>query len=158
MIGSSNRENYLRKCFWTQEKEIRVNFNPRLSANRPSNNWALGSTGKNFSKWNLKVWLLFLGLKRLASESDLWREFYWSEPAGLYWPYVTLMLFFSSVECVFASTQYQNNNGPVSIPKTIFSHWKLFLVVCWYNKKKVVRMARIDMDWDLKKLGKLFQV
>ena len=114
-------------------KRNSVNFNPRLSANRPSNNWALGSTGKNFSKWNLKVWLLFLGLKRLASESDLWREFYWSEPAALYWPYVTLMLFFSSVECVFASTQYQNNNGPVSIPKTIFSHWKFFLVVCWYG-------------------------
>ena len=43
MIGSSknNRENYPRKCFWTQEKETRVTFNPGLSANRPSNNWAL---------------------------------------------------------------------------------------------------------------------
>ena len=43
MTGSSknNRENYPRKCFWTQEKETRVNFNPGLSANRPSNNWAL---------------------------------------------------------------------------------------------------------------------
>ena len=42
MIESSkyNRENYPRKCFWTQEKETRVKFNPRLSANRPSNNWA----------------------------------------------------------------------------------------------------------------------
>ena len=39
MIGSSkkNRENYLRKCFGTQEKETRVNFNRTLSANRPSN-------------------------------------------------------------------------------------------------------------------------
>ena len=35
-------ENYLRKCFWTKEKETRVKFNPGLSANRPSNNWALG--------------------------------------------------------------------------------------------------------------------
>ena len=45
MIGSSknNRENYLRKCFWTQEKETRVKFNPGLSANQPSNNWALKS-------------------------------------------------------------------------------------------------------------------
>ena len=43
MIGSSknSRENYPRKCFWTQEKETRVKFNPGLSANRPSNNWAL---------------------------------------------------------------------------------------------------------------------
>ena len=43
MIGSSknNRENYPRKCFQTQEKETRVKFNPRLSANGPSNNWAL---------------------------------------------------------------------------------------------------------------------
>ena len=42
MTGSSknNGENYPRKCFWTQEKEIRVKFNPGLSANRPSNNWA----------------------------------------------------------------------------------------------------------------------
>ena len=42
MTGSSknNGENYPRKCFWTQEKEVRVKFNPGLSANRPSNNWA----------------------------------------------------------------------------------------------------------------------
>ena len=43
MIGSSkhNGENYPRKCFWTREKEIRLKFNPGLSANQPSNNWAL---------------------------------------------------------------------------------------------------------------------
>ena len=35
-----NRENYPRKCFWTQEGETQVKFNPGLSANRPSNNWA----------------------------------------------------------------------------------------------------------------------
>ena len=42
MIESSkyNRENYRRKCFWTQERETRVKFNHGLSANRPSNNWA----------------------------------------------------------------------------------------------------------------------
>ena len=42
MIGSSKNstENYPRKCFWIQEKETRVNFNPGLSANRPSNNSA----------------------------------------------------------------------------------------------------------------------
>ena len=33
-----NRENYSRKCFWT--RETRVKFNPGLSANQPSNNWA----------------------------------------------------------------------------------------------------------------------
>ena len=45
MIGSSKNstENYPRKCFWTHEKETRVKFNPRLSANRPSNNWALSN-------------------------------------------------------------------------------------------------------------------
>ena len=43
MIGSSNnnRENYLTKCFRTQEKENQVKSNSRLTANRPSNNWAL---------------------------------------------------------------------------------------------------------------------
>ena len=43
MFGSSkhNKENYPRKYFWTQEKETRIKFNPGLSANRPSNNWAL---------------------------------------------------------------------------------------------------------------------
>ena len=42
MIGSSknNKENYRRKCFWTQEKEARVKFNLRLRTNQPSNNWA----------------------------------------------------------------------------------------------------------------------
>ena len=40
-ISKNDRENYPRKCFWTQEKETRVKFNPGLSANRPSNNWAL---------------------------------------------------------------------------------------------------------------------
>ena len=42
MIGSSKktRENYPRKYFWAQEKETRFKFNPGLSANRPSNNWA----------------------------------------------------------------------------------------------------------------------
>ena len=42
MIGNSknSRENYLRKCFRTPEKETRVKFNRGLSANRPSNNWA----------------------------------------------------------------------------------------------------------------------
>ena len=45
MIGSSKNksENYPRKCFRTQEKETRVKFNVRLSANRPSNNWTLES-------------------------------------------------------------------------------------------------------------------
>ena len=43
IIGSSknNRENYPRKCFSTQEKETRFKFNPWLSANRPSNTWAM---------------------------------------------------------------------------------------------------------------------
>ena len=42
MIGRSknSRENYPRKYFWTQERETWVKFNPGLSANRPSNNWA----------------------------------------------------------------------------------------------------------------------
>ena len=46
IIGSSknNRENYPSKCIWTQEKETRVTFNPGLSANRPSNNWAQNTT------------------------------------------------------------------------------------------------------------------
>ena len=40
MIGSSKNstENYPRKCFWAQEKETWIKFNPGLSANRPSNN------------------------------------------------------------------------------------------------------------------------
>ena len=42
MIGSSknNRETYPRKCYWAKEKEASVKCNPRLRANRPSNNWA----------------------------------------------------------------------------------------------------------------------
>ena len=46
MIGRSKnkRQNYPGKCFLTQEKETRVKFNPGLSANRPSNNWAQNET------------------------------------------------------------------------------------------------------------------
>ena len=46
MIGSSkiNRENYPGKCFWTQEKETRIKFNPGLSTYQPSNNRAQRST------------------------------------------------------------------------------------------------------------------
>ena len=49
MIESSkyNRENYPRKCFWTQEKETQVKFNSGLSANRPSNNWAQDTNKTN---------------------------------------------------------------------------------------------------------------
>ena len=36
----NNREICQRKCFRTKEKETWVKFNPGLSANRPSNNWA----------------------------------------------------------------------------------------------------------------------
>ena len=55
MIGSSknNRENYPRKCFWTQEKETLVKFNPGLSANRPSNNWALVSKLHRSKPWQV---------------------------------------------------------------------------------------------------------
>ena len=56
MIGrcKNNRENYPRKCFWAHEKETRVKFNPRLSANRPSNNSALGFGMRNREShdWN----------------------------------------------------------------------------------------------------------
>ena len=43
MIESSNitEKNYPGKCFWTKESETPVKFNHELSANRPSNNWAL---------------------------------------------------------------------------------------------------------------------
>ena len=37
----NNYENYQKKSFWTEEKETRVSFNPGISANLPSNNWAL---------------------------------------------------------------------------------------------------------------------
>ena len=53
-------ENCPRKWFWTKEKETRVKFNPGLSANRPSNNWAL--IGQNLTGqfmrnllWQLKL-------------------------------------------------------------------------------------------------------
>ena len=36
----TNRENH---CFSTKEIETRIKFNPGLSANRPSNNWAQGT-------------------------------------------------------------------------------------------------------------------
>ena len=77
MIGSSknNRENYPRKCFWTPEKKTRVKFNPGLSANRPSNNWAQDAR-ENKTNWfpegpDIKCFVLFLNFhfnsnKRIA--------------------------------------------------------------------------------------------
>ena len=72
MIGSSknNRENYPRQCFWTQEKETQVKFNPRLSANRLSNNRALviridyfsqrGSQNQDSTlRWFLRLFICF---------------------------------------------------------------------------------------------------
>ena len=57
MIGSykTSRENYPRKCFWTQEEETRVKFNPRLSANRLSKNWALCDRAYGFSPLSQKT-------------------------------------------------------------------------------------------------------
>ena len=59
LIGSSknSKENYPRKCFWTQEKETRVKFNPGLSANQPSNNWAQGEC-QCCPDWTKSLWLL----------------------------------------------------------------------------------------------------
>ena len=56
MIGSSKNstENYLRKCFWIQEKETRVKLNPGLSANQPSNNSA--QEYKWVDGWYQKPW------------------------------------------------------------------------------------------------------
>ena len=71
MFGSSkhNRENYPRKYFWTQEKETRIKFNPGLSANRPSNNWALGLVGFNLTLDGLNLHFH-------------WCRFYWMPETG----------------------------------------------------------------------------
>ena len=51
----NNREN-IWKCFWTKENETQDKFNPELSSDRPSNNWALDFIGSepwthlNFTK------------------------------------------------------------------------------------------------------------
>ena len=51
MIGSSNnsRENYLRKCFRTQEKETWVKFHPGLIALRTTGPWCFWPIGRLFS-------------------------------------------------------------------------------------------------------------
>ena len=58
MIESSkyHRKNYPRKCFWTQERETRIKFNPGLSANRPSNSWALLQIFV-CSIWEISLWI-----------------------------------------------------------------------------------------------------
>ena len=65
MIESSkyNRENYPRKCLWTQERETRVKFNPGLRANRPSNNWAQEVLSQGaFHKWAVSFFAFLRGL------------------------------------------------------------------------------------------------
>ena len=44
-------------ALWTKEKETAVNFNRGLSANRPSNNWALvGSAIQLLNNWGQVPW------------------------------------------------------------------------------------------------------
>ena len=62
MIGSckNNRGNYPRKCFWTQEKETGVKFNPGLSANKPLNNWAC----RLLNAFTWTIWLKIAGVNK----------------------------------------------------------------------------------------------
>ena len=72
------RENCPSKCFWTKEKDTGVKFNPGLSANQPSNNWALvfilnetGSFGNGIIhvvssvRYRIYIWLIIKLTKSL---------------------------------------------------------------------------------------------
>ena len=75
MIRSSknNRENYPRKCFRIPEKETWVKFNPRLSANRPSNNWAQTVNLTNISLTDSKN-LYYCSTKSKSEQSYAFSE------------------------------------------------------------------------------------
>ena len=80
----NNRENYPRKCFWTKEKETRVKFNPGLSANRPSNNWAQGfqevcrpipsSFSRSVRRGKVVTWLQNRDVVRGNVKRQLWES------------------------------------------------------------------------------------
>ena len=72
------RENCPKKNFWTKEKDTPVKFNPGLSANQPSNNWALvfslhetGSFGNGIIhvvssvRYRIYIWLIIKLTKSL---------------------------------------------------------------------------------------------
>ena len=61
----NDRENYPRKCFWTKEIETRVKFNPGLSANRPSNNWAQKSILQEWSRKSFSVSITGLNILKV---------------------------------------------------------------------------------------------
>ena len=63
------RENYPRKCFWTQERDTRVKFNPGLSANRPSTIFPTGYHNKRFDPYRvLDVCILKLKKRKRKKE------------------------------------------------------------------------------------------
>ena len=75
----NNRENYLRKCVWIQERETWLKFNLGLSAHRPSNNWsqddqswALSETVQNISKITHTASRFSFLLCELSVRSSVW--------------------------------------------------------------------------------------
>ena len=99
MIGRSKyrRENYPRKCLWTQGKQTCVKFNPRLSANRPSNNlaqetsnWDKRNKGNYHVRWHKLFTCLFpvhhfhssmvdLSVEKIMNQLIFaWEHQYWS--------------------------------------------------------------------------------
>ena len=88
------RENCPRKCFWTKAKDTRVKCNPGLSANRASNNWALGfslnETGSfgngiihvvSSVRYRLYIWLIIKLRKSLrlsfADNNKVQQLYFW---------------------------------------------------------------------------------
>ena len=59
--AKEKEENYLRKCFWAEEKETHIKIEPQVSANCPLNGWALN--------WILTFYIYVYVLNHTVMES-----------------------------------------------------------------------------------------
>ena len=91
----------------------------------------------HFSLFEEKVW------------SEMMNEMTPSNPSRFREKLLSQAIFHLCKKLKLSSHQLNSkNNGPVSLFKTIFMYWHCFLQ----------RMAKMEMDWNLEKLGQLFQV
>ena len=132
MIGSSKNstENYPRKCFWTQGKETQVKFNPGLSANWPSNNWA------QVYKWVPVTYCwgnpamdqhpVKGGVEILLAFSCLWN---WNK----LWPFGPL-----ARECLYLTLRLYSDNNYTNICKQAIRKWlQPIIILIYFNTNRI---------------------
>ena len=148
MIGSSKNstENCPRNCFWTQEKEARVKFNPGLSANRPSQKTGCISS----SKLTLSIKFNNPFVTKILWSQEALRNFHFD------YPLKTQLLLFSRVivtsfgsflhhtkSCSKSFLASQNNNFTLGMENTSKIYFSKSLLIS-LNRPKLIKRSIVD--------------